>query len=120
VYFRDNVLKGKPYRSDALLMPSTKAIATEIAKNPTAIGYGGEAYFKGKAGIKVLPVSKKKGGEAIYPSDENVKSKKYPIARELYMYTPGRPSGTSAAFIKFCLSPEGQAVVKDVGFTAIK
>jgi phosphate transport system substrate-binding protein len=120
VYFRDNVLGGKNYRSDALLMPSTKAIASEIAKNPNAIGYGGEAYFKGRQGVKIIPVSKKKGGEAIYPSDENVKARKYPIARELFMYTPGKPSGMAADFIKFSLSPEGQGVVKEVGYTAIK
>ena len=120
VYFRDNVLKGKPYRSDALLMPSTKAIALEIARNPGAIGYGGEAYFKGKSGIKVIPVSAKKGAAAIYPSDENVKSRKYPIARALYMYTPGKPSGLASSFIKWCLSEEGQVVVGDVGYTRIK
>jgi len=120
VYFRDNVLGGKNYRSDALLMPSTKAIASEIARNPNAIGYGGEAYFRGQRGVKIVPVSRKKGGEAVYPSDENVKARKYPIARELYMYTPGKPSGMAADFIKFTLSPEGQAVVKEVGYTAIK
>lgn len=120
VYFRDNVLKGKNYRSDALLMPSTKAIATELARNPNAIGYGGEAYFRGKAGIKIIPVSAKPGGEAIMPSDESVKAGKYPIARELYVYTPGKPAGAAASFIRFCLSPEGQKIVGQVGYTPIK
>ena len=120
VYFRDNVLKGKNYRTDALLMPSTKAIATEIAKNPNAIGYGGEAYFRGKPGIKIIPVSAKPGGEAIMPSDETVRSGKYPISRDLYMYTPGKPSGLSGDFIKFCLSPEGQKLVTEVGYTPLK
>jgi len=120
VYFRDNVLGGKNYRSDALLMPSTKAIATEIAKNPNAIGYGGEAYFRGKAGVKIIPVSKKAVGDAIMPTDESVKNRSYPISRELYMYTPGKPKGGAADFIKFCLSPEGQKVVSEVGYTPIK
>ena len=120
VYFRDEVLGGKNYRPDALLMPSTKAIATELARNPRAIGYGGEAYFRGKAGIKVVPVSKKPGGQAIAPTDETVRNKTYPIARPLYMYTPGKPTGLAAAFIKFTLSPEGQQIVKQVGYTPIK
>jgi phosphate transport system substrate-binding protein len=120
VYFRDNVLKGKNYRADALLMPSTKAIATEIAKNPNAIGYGGEAYFRGQRNVKIIPVSVKPGGEAIMPTDESVRSKKYPIARALYMYTPGKPAGAAADFIKFTLSAEGQALVKEVGYTSIK
>jgi phosphate transport system substrate-binding protein len=120
VYFKEHVLGNKNYRADALLMPSTKAIATETARNPNAIGYGGQAYFKDKPGIKVLPVSRKPGGEAVMPTDENVKSKKYPIARPLYMYTPGKPSGMAAEFIRFCLSPEGQKIVDQVGYTPIK
>lgn len=120
VYFRDEILGGKNYRADALLMPSTKAIATEVAKNPNAIGYGGEAYFRGKPGIKILPISAKAGSEAVMPSDETVRSKKYPIARPLYMYTPGKPTGAAGAFIKFCLSPEGQKLVSQVGYTPLK
>lgn len=120
VYFRDEVLGGKNYRPDALLMPSTKAIATELARNPRAIGYGGEAYFRNQRGIKIVPVSAKQGGTAVMPSDESVRNKSYPIARPLYMYTPGKPAGLAAAFIKFTLSPEGQQIVKQVGYTPIK
>lgn len=120
VFFRDEILGGKNYRPDALLMPSTKAIATEVAKNPNAIGYGGEAYFRGKPGIKILAISTKVGGEAILPSDETVRNKKYPIARPLLMYTPGKPTGAAGAFIKFSVSPEGQKLVSEVGYTPIK
>lgn len=120
VYFREDVLGGKNYRPDALLMPSTKAISTELARNPRAIGYGGEAYFRDQRGIKIVPVSAKPGGKAIMPTDEAVRNKSYPISRPLFMYTPGKPSGLAATFIKFCLSPEGQKIVKDVGYTAIK
>jgi phosphate transport system substrate-binding protein len=120
VYFREEVLGGKNYRPDALLMPSTKAIATELGRNPRAIGYGGEAYFRGQKGIKIIPVSAKQGGTAVMPSDEAVRNKTYPIARPLYMYTPGKPTGLAAAFIKFTLSPQGQQIVKQVGYTPVK
>jgi phosphate transport system substrate-binding protein len=120
VYFRDNVLKGKPYRSDALLMPSTKAIATEIAKNAGAIGYGGEAYFRDQRNIKIIPVARREGEAAVMPTDESVQSRKYPIARPLFMYTPGKPSGLASNFIKFCLGAEGQKIVKEVGYTPLK
>lgn len=120
VYFREHVLDNKNYRSDALLMPSTKAIANEIAKNPNAIGYGGEAYFKGTSGVKIIPVSSKPGAPAVMPTEENVRSKKYPIARGLYMYTPGKPSGLAGDFIKFTLSPEGQRLVREIGYVPVK
>ncbi len=120
VYFRDNVLGGKNYRSDALLMPSTKAIANELARNTGAIGYGGEAYFRGVRNVRIIPVSAKEGGTAVMPTDESVRAKKYPIARELYMYTPGSPKGLASQFIRYCLGPEGQKLVAEIGYTPLK
>jgi phosphate transport system substrate-binding protein len=120
VYFREKVLGGRNYRPDVLLMPSTKAIASEISRNPNAIGYGGEAYFRGQNNVKIIPIAPRTGAQPVMPTDEAVRNKSYPIARPLYMYTPGAPTGTAADFIKFCLSPAGQEVVKQVGYTPIK
>ncbi|MBI3946703.1 MAG: phosphate ABC transporter substrate-binding protein [Armatimonadetes bacterium] len=119
VYFRDFVLRGRNYRSDALLMPSTKAIQQEITGNRNAIGYGGLAYFKGKPNVKVLPVSMK-GKAPVYPGDDNVRSGAYPIARPLYIYSKGKPGGLAADFIRFCLSKEGQDLVGRVGYVALR
>jgi hypothetical protein len=47
---------------------------------------------------------------------ENAVSGVYPIARQLFMYTAGEPSGTAAEFLAWILSPAGQAVVSEVGF----
>jgi len=42
---------------------------------------------------------------------------KYPIARYLFNYVdPKKDTGEVAAYISWCLSDEGQAVVKDVGY----
>lgn len=120
VFFRDFVLRKQNYRPDALLMPSTKAIQQEITNNPNAIGYGGVAYFKGKKNVKVVPVSMKPGQAPVDPTDDNIRSKKYPIARPLYVYTRGNPSGLAADFIKFALSPDGQRIVGRVGYVSLK
>jgi phosphate transport system substrate-binding protein len=120
VFFRDYVLRKQNYRPDALLMPSTKAIQQEITNNPNAIGYGGVAYFKGKRNVKVVPVAMKPGQAPIEPTDDNIRSKKYPIARPLYVYTRGTPTGTASDFIKFALSPDGQRIVARVGYVSLK
>ncbi len=119
-FFKEHVMADQNYRSDSMPLASTKAIATEVAKNPNAMGYGGEAYFRGKAGIKVLPVSVKAGAPAVAPSDASIRSKKYPISRGLYMVTPGKPKDLAARFIAYCNSPAGQVIVGQVGFTPIK
>jgi phosphate transport system substrate-binding protein len=36
------------------------------------------------------------------------------------MYTRAKPSGEVKEFLDYCLSPEGQAIVKDVGYFPIK
>jgi phosphate transport system substrate-binding protein len=119
VYFKEHVLNNGQYGSSVLFMPSTKAIQQELSNNRAAIGYGGEAYFKNKQNVKILPVATKKGAPAVYPSNENVANKSYPISRGLYMYTPGSPKGLAGEFIKFCLSPEGQRIVQQIGYVPL-
>ena len=85
-----------------------------MAKDAGAIGYGGVAYGKG---VKHLAVSKTDDSEAIEPTEANVITMKYPISRFLFNYvSPSSDSGDVANYIKWCLSGEGQAVVKDVGY----
>jgi phosphate transport system substrate-binding protein len=119
VFFKEHVLDNAQYGAAVLFLPSTKAIQQEISNNAAAIGYGGEAYFKNKPNLKILPVSSKKGAPAIYPSNENVSNRKYPISRGLFMYTAGAPKGLAADFIKFCLSPQGQQIVNQIGYVPL-
>ncbi len=118
VYFMDEVLKGDMFGRGVLLLPSTKAIQQELTSNRNAIGYGGLAFFEGKPNVKVLPISQ--NGKPVFPSDANIRNGKYPLARPLYFYTAGRPSGAIAQFIRYVLSPAGQSVVAQTGYVAIK
>lgn len=119
-FMQEFVLKNQRFAASALMMPTTKAIQQEISGNPRAIGYGGEAYFRNKKGVKVIPVAMKAGSAPVEPTDANVRSGKYPIARPLFYYTAGKPKGEIAKFIAFCLSPDGQAIAKKLGYVALK
>ena len=68
------------------------------------------ADFVGGAPLPVRPVE---GVAATYESS-------YPIARGLYVYTSGEPSGTIRAYLDWILSPEGQAIVKEQGFVPLQ
>lgn len=118
-YLRESVLNNERYTTGALMMPTTKSIQQEISNNPRAIGYGGEAYFKGKRNVKVLPIALKAGSAPVLPGDDNVRSKKYPISRPLYFYTAGQPAGEVRAFVKFCLSDRGQQIAEKLGYVAL-
>ena len=120
VYFQDTVLKGEKYAKTALLMPSTKAIQQEITNNKNAIGYGGVAYFQGKKNLKIVPLALENGKPAVDPTDDNVRSKKYPLSRPLMFYTAGKPKGAAASFINFALSEAGQKLVTSTGYVSLK
>ena len=64
--------------------------------------------------VKALTV----GGKSA--SASSVRDNSWPIARPLFMYTNGKPSGTIAKFIDFMLSKEGQNVVNEVKYVSIK
>lgn len=124
IYFKEHVLrkgneKGpEEFAPAALLMPSSQAIADEIAQNRNAIGYYGIGYVS--ASQKALAVAKDAVSQYIDPTAENVKSGAYPISRPLLMYTRGNPEGAIKAFIDFVLSDEGQKIVSKVDFIPLR
>lgn len=105
-------IEGKKVRQDALMQASNKAVADVISKTTGAIGYVGIGYLSDD--IKAVPI----GG--ITASKDTVLSKKYPYSRALYMYTNGSAKGLGKDFIDFVLSPDGQKIVEDQGFVALK
>jgi len=117
VFVKEEVLKNQDYSARAQTLPGTAAVVNAVAKEPNGIGYGGAAYAKG---VKELKVSHRAGEEAFSPTKENVQSGKYPLARNLFMYTRQKPAGDVKAFIDFCLSPEGQAIVTQVGYFPLR
>jgi phosphate transport system substrate-binding protein len=113
-FFKDHVLNKKDFAAATKTMPGTAAVIQGVAKDKGAIGYGGIAYGEG---VKHLKVSKTDGDVAVEPTEENVLSGKYPVARYLFYYVaPAKDNGAVAAYINWCVSDEGQSVVKDVGY----
>jgi phosphate transport system substrate-binding protein len=111
VFVKDHLLGGEDYVASAQTLPGTAAVVNAVAKEKNGIGYGGAAYGKG---IKELSVN------GVGPTAENVKSGKYPLARDLYFYVRNKPTGEVKGFIDFCLSPEGQQIVTKVGYFPVK
>jgi phosphate transport system substrate-binding protein len=105
-------LDGQKVRPDAMMQASNQAVASIIDKTPGAIGYVGLGYVTDS--VKAIPIN---GVEA---SKETVLTNKYPLSRPLFMYTNGVPKGAVKVFIDFMMSPEGQKIVDEEGFVALK
>lgn len=118
VYFKEEVLKDAEFSPKALLMPSSQAIVDGVAQDRGAIGYLGMAYVSPK--VKPLKIARDGKTPAVEPTEANVLAGKYPISRPLFLYTASEPTGVAKRFVDFALSPEGQKIVQQVGFTPIK
>ena len=66
-----------------------------------------------------VAIAKEEGGEYILPSAETVNSGQYPIARELYMYSNGEPTGAVKDYLDWIMDAEAQQIVTDLGFVPI-
>jgi phosphate transport system substrate-binding protein len=124
VFFLENVIrlgdsKNKTlFSPDTLLLPSSEGITAETRDNPNAIGYDGLGYVT--PDVKVVAIGLDPTGPFVKPSAETVNNRKYPIARDLYMYTNGQPVGIVLNYINWILSPDAQAIVSELGFVPIK
>jgi phosphate transport system substrate-binding protein len=95
----------------AQMQASNGAIVQAVSKNRFAIGYIGLGYIN--KSVKPLTVN------GIEATIENAFSKAYPVARPLYMYTNGKPTGETAKYIHFVLSPAGQGLVAKDGYVPV-
>lgn len=123
VYFLETVIRlGNKentdiFSRDTLLLPSSEGIIAEVRDNPHAIGYDGLGYITDE--VKVIAIAIDDTHPYILPSVDTVNNGSYPIARDLYMYTPGEPSVPVRAYIDWILSAEGQELVLALGFVPI-
>ena len=127
VFFKEQVVqmsglpsadKSLEYGSKILLLPSTEEGVSEVARNPKAIFYPGLGYVASE--VKPLAIKKTAKDIGVLPSVSTALDGTYPIARPLLYYTNGEPTGTIKSFIDYCLSPEGQERVTEVGYVPLK
>ena len=123
VYFLEEVLRlGNKenetlFSPDTLLLPSSEVISAEVRQNPNAIGYDGLGYVTSDQ--KMIAIARDETGPYVLPSAETVNNGEYPIARDLYVYTAGEPTGEIAIYLSWLLSPPAQEIVRRLGFVPI-
>jgi phosphate transport system substrate-binding protein len=117
VFFKEHVLANEDFAERYQPLAGTASVINAVVKDANGIGYGGIGYA---TDVKAALVSKDASAEPVAPTMENALSNKYPLSRFLFWYTAGAPTGTIKEFVDWVASPQGQAVVKDVGFYPLK
>lgn len=88
----------------------------EYQNGKGAIGYTFRYYatkMNASAGIKLLAI------DGIAPTKETIRNGSYPFAVDVYMVTRENPTAETQRLVKWFLSPQGQALVEDVGYVPL-
>jgi phosphate transport system substrate-binding protein len=117
-YFREAVLNSLDYKTGSMDMHGSKDVTDLVEKTPCAIGYSGLAYDNDR--VKMLCISEKEGDKCVQPSEATASDKTYPIARPLFMYTDGQPTGEVKKYLDWILSDAGQCIIKKKGYAPVR
>ena len=104
--------EGPPIVDMAILQPSNGAVRTTVSTTPDSIGFLSFGYLD--ESVKALAI------DGVEATEANAASGAYPIVRPLNLLTKGEPSGVVKAWLDFILSDEGQKIVVEEGYIAVK
>lgn len=113
-YFREAVLGNKDFRLGTRDMHGSKDVVDLVEHTPCAIGYSGLAYSNDT--VKMACIAQQAGGSCVNPSVETASDGSYPIARPLFMYTNGEPTGFVGDYLNWIKSDAGQCIISEKGY----
>jgi phosphate transport system substrate-binding protein len=113
-YFREAVLGEEDFRLGTRDMHGSKDVVDLVEKTPCAIGYSGLAYATDH--VKTPCVSQEPGSACVAPTVATAVDGSYPIARPLFMYSSGEPTGHVGDYLNWIKSDEGQCIILEKGY----
>ena len=113
-YFREAVLGTSDFRLGTRDMHGSKDVVDLVEKTPCAIGYSGLAYATNHVTLDCIAAET--GGPCVNPSVQTASDNSYPIARPLFMYTNGEPTGIVGEYLNWIKSDEGQCIILNKGY----
>ena len=120
-FFKDHALYKGDYKDQVKEQPGSASVVQGITADRFGVGYSGIGYVT--SGVRIVPLSKKEGGDYKAGSLENVLNGSYPLGRFLYLYinkAPGKPLDPMVReFCRYIFSKEGQEVVIKDGYMPV-
>ena len=117
-FFRETVLGDqREFKLGSNDMSGSKDVVELVARTPGAIGYSGMGYATDD--VKMLKLAKS-SGQPVAPTPQAASNGEYPLARPLYLYVLGEPSGTLKHYIDWIKSSDGQKIVGEIGYVRIE
>lgn len=113
-YFREAVLDEHDFKMGSRDLHGSKDVVDLVASTPCAIGYSGLAYATHE--VKMPCILSADGSTCVEPSISSALDGTYPIARPLFMYTAGEPTGPVKEYMDWILSNAGQCILQSKGY----
>lgn len=110
--FQALVLKNKKLPARAKLFESSSDLSDSVANDPAGIGFAGFAYLRNAKALAIALDC----GMSYNPTEFNVRTEEYPLARRLYLYTPRNIAQRAEDFLEFSLAEAAQPVTTQAGF----
>ncbi|MDH3733530.1 MAG: phosphate ABC transporter substrate-binding protein [Gemmatimonadota bacterium] len=112
-YFRASVLGDNDFKLGSRDMHGSKDVVDLVENTPCAIGYSGLAYATEHTSMPCLVSA---DGGCVAPTVATAIARTYPIARPLFMYTAGQPTGAIREYLDWVLSADGQCIILELGY----
>jgi len=90
---------------------TTEAIIANLDLKGSGIGYVGYIYSN-RGNVIAL--------NGILPTLDTIRDETYPMVRDLYFWTFGKPGSGASAFIKFVIGQKGQNVAAENGYVTLE
>jgi phosphate transport system substrate-binding protein len=109
------------FMGDEAISASTKTFGSNsgmiaaVSHDANGIGFGDiEGGLDPQ--VRFVAIKPSANADAVAPTEDAIRAKRYKLTRPLFFYFAGAPSGDLLRFAEWILSPEGQLVVESVGY----
>jgi len=115
-YFRDSILgKKRDLKLGSMDLNGSKEAIDLVEHTPCSIGYSGMGYLN--KNVKTLCLNQDE--DCIFPNLETAKTKKYPISRNLYMYTNQTQNKSINDYMNWTQSKAAQMITIKAGYVPL-
>lgn len=105
--------RGLKLSASAKRFESSTELSDDVAQDPHAIGFVGFAYLRNAKALSMRAVC----GISYPPTQFNVKTEEYPLARRLFLYTTSKATSLRAkSLLDYSLSDAAQPTITANGF----
>ena len=109
LFMRERVLQGNAFGPEFMGLPQSREVVARVGEDPRAIGFA--SACRAAPAVKMLALAEEAGGPAIAVTEENVQAGRYPLDRHLLIYVRSPIEPWVREFLRFVLSPDGQACI---------